>query len=827
MQESSRRHGHSSGVETSRDLSQGSRESQSYERTPHVSTTSSRRSRQEILDSKAHFQDRRGSEQDEDDSLMKAQMKALQQRMANLGRQINDMQKRTDTAEVPPSHTYFSSRVSEETFTAEILKASVTGPPKSSTYPTLPHKPSSTSYKPSLLKSNSPGGHAASYSSTPTPSTRSVLPGHTSTSHYAATVPHSTHQPSSYQLPLPTFSQATPSMISLAATSGSPSVAAPPSNHTYLHSSSSHYHDSGLQAFTPSNIIHRHANSSHLPSTTTSEYYPRGSTRSPQFNRSVGSPTRGLHVHGSLQAALSRGPGGINYQESPGPGQPIGDASANALQHREVERLKSWIQEMRSERRRLEDRLLNGEAQSQRSLDMRDELENQVVALSRQRDVLEAEVTSIMSLQQLANDLTQEVHSLKSELSDASDSNAHYAAQHSQLHAAVAEASAQLDALTAGHEKVSRKYKKAVQKLEEEERTVHDLSRELDTTQKELQARESSLSELKASSEVLQHASSRMQQQTASRTKELEGLVITLQQQLAEEQSRNTGALRMAEDSAREVKELSSRAEFLRSEREKALKLLQNEQQQGSVLKKSIEALQAQKTDLDMSARSQLEALQKQFELQASAASRQYEFQVSSVEKQYTSLQKQYDAAVLSHEKLVGLHNGLRKERDELWQEVEQLRRNNAALQRERDELVAKLVALRGEAKYSVEDVVQDRDQRLRALTDQHEQLVMEVRSKYEKKILDMVQGHDNKLRGMMDLLERLKEEHSSAVHTSENQRNAVAHLKQQLQEALVNRDDILKDLEAEREFSKDLNKIVNQIRGHDVERPPSSLLRR
>jgi uncharacterized coiled-coil DUF342 family protein len=63
----------------------------------------------------------------------------------------------------------------------------------------------------------------------------------------------------------------------------------------------------------------------------------------------------------------------------------------------------------------------------------------------------------------------------------------------------------------------------------------------------------------------------------------------------------------------------------------------------------------------------------------------------------------------ISHEKLLGLHNGLRKERDELWQDVDQLRTNTAALQRERDELAAKLVALRGEAKYSVEDVVHDR----------------------------------------------------------------------------------------------------------------------
>ena len=43
-----------------------------------------------------------------------------------------------------------------------------------------------------------------------------------------------------------------------------------------------------------------------------------------------------------------------------------------------------------------------------------------------------------------------------------------------------------------------------------------------------------------------------------------------------------------------QVKELSARAEFLRSEREKALKLLQAEQQQSASLRQSVDALQSQ-----------------------------------------------------------------------------------------------------------------------------------------------------------------------------------------------------------------------------------------
>ena len=63
----------------------------------------------------------------------------------------------------------------------------------------------------------------------------------------------------------------------------------------------------------------------------------------------------------------------------------------------------------------------------------------------------------------------------------------------------------------------------------------------------------------------------------------------------------------------------------------------------------------------------------------------------------------------LSHEKLLGLHNTLRKEHDELWAEADRLRGETSGLQRERDELAAKLSALRGEVKHSMDDVVHDR----------------------------------------------------------------------------------------------------------------------
>ena len=64
---------------------------------------------------------------------------------------------------------------------------------------------------------------------------------------------------------------------------------------------------------------------------------------------------------------------------------------------------------------------------------------------------------------------------------------------------------------------------------------------------------------------------------------------------------------------------------------------------------------------------------------------------------------------VCSHEKLLGLHNTLRKERDELWAENERLRSEASTVQHERDEMAVKLSTLRGEVKHSMDDVVQDR----------------------------------------------------------------------------------------------------------------------
>lgn len=117
-----------------------------------------------------------------------------------------------------------------------------------------------------------------------------------------------------------------------------------------------------------------------------------------------------------------------------------GNGSGSRVQQQEEERLRNWIQEMRHERRRLEDKLLMGDThvsccgygmlllrlvfcmpdcalvypclappQGLRALDMRDDLEKQVLGLARQRDVMESEMASMTSMQQSVQDLAGEV----------------------------------------------------------------------------------------------------------------------------------------------------------------------------------------------------------------------------------------------------------------------------------------------------------------------------------------------------------------------------------------------------------------------------------
>jgi hypothetical protein len=88
----------------------------------------------------------------------------------------------------------------------------------------------------------------------------------------------------------------------------------------------------------------------------------------------------------------SGGPaGGIGFGARPGSAAPAmgrmdlgpggSNGAAGRVQLQEEERLRAWIQDLRHERRRLEDRLLSGDSQGMRALDIRDDLEKQVTEI--------------------------------------------------------------------------------------------------------------------------------------------------------------------------------------------------------------------------------------------------------------------------------------------------------------------------------------------------------------------------------------------------------------------------------------------------------------
>ena len=126
---------------------------------------------------------------------------------------------------------------------------------------------------------------------------------------------------------------------------------------------------------------------------------------------------------------------------------------------------------------------------------------------------------------------------------------------------------------------VQLKYKKAAQRVLQSEQALDKLGMELQQARTEviiivmpcslilhkltsdhsflihfcqLQAKEVSLAEIKATSEVLQHANVQMQGQMGSASRDLESRINDLQRQLEEEQRRAVTAAKLAEDATKE-----------------------------------------------------------------------------------------------------------------------------------------------------------------------------------------------------------------------------------------------------------------------------------
>ena len=531
-------------------------------------------------------------------------------------------------------------------------------------------------------------------------------------------------------------------------------------------------------------------------------------------------------------------PGSIIPQSTGGGGG--GGGGGNRAQQLEDERIKSWISELRNERRRLEDRLMLGDPQGMRALDTRDDLEKQVMSLSRQRDEIEGSISSMADMQQTLAALNSEVDTLRAALHVESEYNAQHQEARESMEAALMELGKEIEEMALQQDKerqerkeVHKKYKKASSKATAAEEQGEKQKAEIQALHAELQSKEVALAEQRAAFEILQSSNSQLQVQMTSMSHSMDSRIQDLTRLLDEERNKGNSSNHQVELQSKEaaaahamVKEVSSRAEFLRAEREKLLKVVQAEQQQSASLRASVEALQShirtmdgQKQELDSSARIQIEALQKQYDVQAQTASKQHEVQVMAMEKQYVSVQKQYEQAIQSHEKLLTIHNSLRKERDEIWSEADRLRGEVAGLQRERDDLATKLSTLRGEVRYTMDDVVADRDQRVYSLNQQHERAVSELRVLYEQRIQEVTREGESKVKGLLDVTEQLRRELAECQQSCDKHRGAVVHLKTQLKESYESREDLVKELETEREFGRDLNRIVSQLRTDPVKK--------
>lgn len=86
---------------------------------------------------------------------------------------------------------------------------------------------------------------------------------------------------------------------------------------------------------------------------------------------------------------------------------------------------------------------------------------------------------------------------------------------------------------------------------------------------------------------------------------------------------------------------------------------------------------------------------------------------------------------------------GLRRERDSLWAEAENLRCELDAARREKAEVAGKLAALRTEVRGAVEEAARERDARLAAASGAHEAMLREVRAEGDRRLAAAQAEHE------------------------------------------------------------------------------------
>ncbi|GLI71117.1 hypothetical protein VaNZ11_016186, partial [Volvox africanus] len=507
---------------------------------------------------------------------------------------------------------------------------------------------------------------------------------------------------------------------------------------------------------------------------------------------------------------------------------------------KEDERLRNWIQELRLERRRLEDRLLAGDPSggAERAQEIREDLEQQILSLSRQRDHLALQLDELGVTQTTNSQLAAQVDALEAALAAEVECVVRLKEVRPILEGKLAEVSASLESLRRQHEAAMEalrqerdaalsKARRNAKRTGELEAAVEAAHEEVRRLQDEVRAHVMSLAEMRASGEVLQSASQQMQVNMEAQAKETATRLATVQSQLEAGQSDCAILRRQLEASQREaimlrdqLKDSQARGEMHSAERARLGTSLAAEQKAVAAARQQVESLTAQlkagdeaRADLAKAASAQLEAVKRQHAADMAATQKQYESQLAVAEKQYLLLQRQYDAGLASSNQATEVAAALRRERDALWAETQNLKTELDEIRTERNELSSKLTSLRVEVRNTMEEVTRERDTKLGAAKSQHEVALRELRAEADQRISTMRQDYETKLANVLDAAEKLRAEAQEAQRQAEKYRTAAGHLKEQVRDLLLSRDAAERELASERAFNEELNRILTTLR--------------
>lgn len=510
----------------------------------------------------------------------------------------------------------------------------------------------------------------------------------------------------------------------------------------------------------------------------------------------------------------------------------------------EEERLRSWIQDLRSERRRLEDRLLEGDTSGVRLQQLRDDLEKQVLDLSRHRDLLKAELSELGITRASNAQLAVQVELLASELAVERERVNRYKKIRPALEQQLSQFNAALDEVRQQHaaalEHVGKerdaaklKAKRALKHETELEGALTAAHGEKERLSAEVHRQALALEEVCAGNEALQSANRQLQVSVEAQANEAATRLAVMQAQLETSQSdaiilrRQVEALQSeAKALTEQLREAINKTEAIRADREQLGGRLVEEQQAAAAAKQQAEdasrqakASEAARDEALRTAALKLEVVQRQHGAELAAMQKQYESQLAASDKQYGLLQRQYDAGLASSEQLADASSALRRERDALWAQVESLRAELEAVRQEKAEVTTKLTALRSDVRTTMDEVTRDRDAQLSTAASQQEALVRSIKAEAEQRVSSMTQEYEARLAGFLDVTDKLRKELAEAQQQGDKYRVTVGHLKEQVRDLLLGRDAAERELASERAFNHELNRILSAIRGAEQDR--------